>query len=156
MVDDGFAASAYDRIAHLYDVDMALNMRFDDVGFYVRVAAHHGGRVLELGCGNGRILLELMTRGIEAVGIDESAKMLDGLADKAAARGLPVRACRMDALRLAFGARFDVVLCPYSLVTYMAKDNAAARFVDGIRGVLAPRGIVVVEDRKSTRLNSSH
>jgi hypothetical protein len=71
--------------------------------------------------------------------------MLKGLADKAAARGLPLRACRMDALRLAFGVRFDVVLCPYSLVTYMAKDDAAARFLDGIRGVLAPRGIVVVD-----------
>ena len=53
----------YDRIARFYDVDMARNMPFDDVGFYRALAAAAGGRVLELGCGNGRILLELLAGG---------------------------------------------------------------------------------------------
>jgi hypothetical protein len=30
---------AYDQIAHLYDFDMAQNMRFPDVDFYARVSA---------------------------------------------------------------------------------------------------------------------
>src|SRR5206468_3078186 len=57
---------SYERIAHWYDVDMARNMPFDDVAFYLGVSANKGGRVLELGCGNGRILLELLARGIDA------------------------------------------------------------------------------------------
>jgi SAM-dependent methyltransferase len=135
----------YDRIAHLYDVDMARNMPFDDVAFYARACAGHGGRVLEIGCGNGRILLELLARGVDAVGIDASARMLDALAAGAAARGLPLRACRMDARRLAFGARFDVVLCPYSLVTYMAAPGDAERMLGECARALAPSGIVVVD-----------
>jgi ubiquinone/menaquinone biosynthesis C-methylase UbiE len=135
----------YDRIAHLYDVDMARNMPFDDVGFYARICALHGGRVLEIGCGSGRILLALQAGGIDAVGVDGSAKMLGELAAKAAAAGVPLRACRMDARRLAFGARFDVVLCPYSLVTYMSADRDAARLLEECRRVLTSTGIVVVD-----------
>src|SRR5262245_60047753 len=70
------APSQYDRIAHLYDVDMARNMAFDDADFYTRVCAKVGGRVLEMGCGNGRILFALLRAGIDAVGIDGSANML--------------------------------------------------------------------------------
>ena len=78
----------YDRIARFYDVDMAQNMPFDDVGFYVRLCEPLRGPVLELGCGNGRILLELARHGIDAIGIDASAGMLAELRRKAALRSL--------------------------------------------------------------------
>jgi ubiquinone/menaquinone biosynthesis C-methylase UbiE len=135
----------YDRIAHLYDVDMARNMPFDDVGFYRRTCELHGGRVLEMGCGSGRILLALQAGGIDAVGIDGSAKMLGELAAKAGAAGVSLRACRMDARRLAFGVRFDVVLCPYSLITYMSAAGDAARLLEECKRVLTSTGIVVID-----------
>ena len=136
----------YDRIAHLYDADMAQNMHFADVDFYVRKATSTGGRVLELGCGNGRILLELMARGVEAVGVDRSQRMLADLARKAAARELIVRACAMDVRRLGFRAAcFDVVLCPYSLVTYMADERDALGMLGEAKRMLSADGRVVVD-----------
>ncbi|HEY3178762.1 MAG TPA: class I SAM-dependent methyltransferase [Casimicrobiaceae bacterium] len=145
MARENYAAPAYDSIAHLYDVDMAQNMRFDDVGFYRRVCAAHGGRVLELGCGNGRILLELHANGIEIVGIDRSQKMLAELLRKAEARGLPVRASVMDVRLLGFGRHFDVVLCPYSLITYMTAEDDANQMLAEVKRVLAPGGMVVID-----------
>jgi len=136
---------AYDRIAHLYDVDMAQNMRFADVDFYARISERKGGRVLELGCGNGRILLQLLARGIDIAGIDSSPKMLVDLVRKAAIRGLHAPVCVMDVRHLGFAARFDVVLCPYSLVTYMTAEQDAVRMLDEVKDVLAPNGIVVVD-----------
>jgi SAM-dependent methyltransferase len=136
---------AYDQIAHLYDVDMAQNMRFADVDFYARIAQSKNGRVLELGCGNGRILLDLASRGIDVVGVDRSQRMLAELFRKASERRLPVRACAMDVRRLGFAVRFDVVLCPYSLVTYMSDEDDAARMLEEVKCVLAPDGIVVVD-----------
>ena len=62
--------ASYDSIAHLYDTDMARNMPFDDVALYADVAQRAGGGVLEVGCGNGRILIELVARGIDAIGVD--------------------------------------------------------------------------------------
>lgn len=135
----------YDRIARFYDVDMARNMPFDDVGFYADLCARHGGPVLELGCGNGRILLELVARGIDAAGVDASAGMLRELRRKAAARGLPARVARMDAMRPALAGGFGVILCPYSLVTYFAGDGAAARVFGRMRELLRPEGWLVVD-----------
>ena len=66
-------------------------------------ASETGGRVLELGCGNGRILLELdppqhRRRRRRHLAQDASGASAQG----AARRGLAPRACRMDARKLAF------------------------------------------------------
>ncbi|MFO1316447.1 MAG: methyltransferase domain-containing protein [Burkholderiales bacterium] len=135
----------YDRIARFYDVDMARNMPFDDVGFYAQVCARHGGTVLELGCGNGRILLALVARGIDAIGVDASAGMLRELQRKAAARALPAPVARMDIARPALAPGFGVILCPYSLVTYLTEDGAAVRLFGRMRTLLRPGGVLVVD-----------
>jgi SAM-dependent methyltransferase len=135
----------YDRIARFYDVDMARNMTFDDVGFYVGLCAKVNGPVLELGCGNGRILLELAQHGIDAIGIDVSAGMLQELRRKAALRSLPARALRMDVANLALRPGFAAILCPYSLITYITDDQDAARLLKRIRGLLAPGGMFVID-----------
>ena len=137
--------TTYDRIAQWYDVDMARNMRFDDVAFYADLCQREGGRVLELGCGNGRVLLELVCRNIDAVGVDTSRKMLQQLQRKAQARGLEPSACRMDARRLAFARSFDIVLCPYSLVTYMAAPEDLERMMSEVRQVLRADGLLVLD-----------
>lgn len=135
----------YDDIARFYDVDMARNMPFDDVAFYAGLCARHGGRVLELGCGNGRILLELLQRGVDAVGVDASAGMLAELRRKAAARGLRAPVARMDVTRLALRDGFGVILCPYSLITYITDDADIARLLTAARRMLAPGGVFVVD-----------
>ena len=135
----------YDRIARFYDVDMARNMPFDDIALYAACCAERGGPVLELGCGNGRILLDLLRRGIAATGVDASAGMLGELRRKARAQSLPAPVARMDVRRLALRPGFAVILCPYSLVTYMAGDDDVARMFGEARRLLAPAGVFVVD-----------
>jgi ubiquinone/menaquinone biosynthesis C-methylase UbiE len=146
MATERLAPPSYDAIAHLYDVDMARSMPFDDVAFYERVCREANGPVLELGCGNGRVMLDLMARGLDVTGVDPSARMLASLIEKAAARALPVpRICRMDARSLGFRSAFRIVLCPYSLVTYMAGERDAARMLDEARRVVTDGGAIVVD-----------
>ncbi len=134
----------YDRIARFYDIDMARNMIFDDVGFYGNVCAGQEP-VLELGCGNGRILLELLARGIDIIGVDASAAMLGELQRKALCRGVATRVCRMDIRALAFRPVFGTVLCPYSLVTYLVENADLTRFLLGVRSILRPGGSLVID-----------
>lgn len=137
--------TGYDRIAHLYDVDMARNMPFDDMGFYASAVAGFG-RVLEMGCGNGRILLELVARGLDAVGVDRSQPMLAQLVRKARERGLYPKVARMDVRRLGFAdTQFGAVLCPYSLVTYMVGDADAPDLVREARRLLRPGGRFIID-----------
>jgi SAM-dependent methyltransferase len=136
----------YDRIARFYDVDMARNMPFDDAGFYARLCAGESGRALELGCGNGRIFFRLLAHGVDTVGIDASAEMLRALRATAERQGIAARVCRMDIRALGFaGASFDVVLCPYSLLTYLTTDADLARALAEVRRVLRPRGAFVAD-----------
>jgi SAM-dependent methyltransferase len=135
----------YDRIARFYDTDMALNMAFDDVGFYAARCAEAGGPVLELGCGNGRILLPLLDRGFDVTGVDASAGMLDALRRKAADRGLVPRIARMDVRALGFAFAFGIVLCPYSLVTYQVTEHDIVRLFDGVQRALRAGGRFVID-----------
>jgi SAM-dependent methyltransferase len=135
----------YDRIAQFYDVDMARNMPFDDVGFYRTLATAAGGRVLELGCGNGRILLELLAAGVDAIGVDASAGMLTDLRRKARGRGLAAPVAQMDIRRLALQPSFGLVFVPYSLVTYMTTDAAVDALLAETHAVLVPGGRLVID-----------
>jgi GT2 family glycosyltransferase/SAM-dependent methyltransferase/glycosyltransferase involved in cell wall biosynthesis len=138
-------AANYDRIARFYDVDMARNMPFDDVDFYAQVCAREGGRALELGCGNGRILLALRARGIDAYGIDASQAMLGALQRKAAAMGRTAPVARMALAALALRPGFSVVLCPYSLITYVTDEHDATRLLASVAALLAPGGALVID-----------
>lgn len=130
-------AAAYDRIARWYDVDMGRSMRHDDVALYRTLAQAARGPVLEIGCGNGRILLDLLAAGIDAFGVDRSGGMLRALHDKATARGMRAPVAQMDARALGLAGGFALVLCPYSLITYMTRAADAEALLAEARRVLA-------------------
>ena len=60
-----------------------------------------GEKILDLGCGDGELTLQLLARGAEVVGIDSSPDMVR------AARARGVDALLMDAEQLEFEAEFD-------------------------------------------------
>ncbi len=87
------------------------------------VAIDPGARVLELGCGGGRILIPMLRGrpGPDVVGVDISRSSLASLSDECA--GVLVLA---DAVRLPFRDRaFDVVLCRHVL-EHMLEDGRRA------------------------------
>src|SRR5262244_3099710 len=62
------------RLVELYDIE---NTRGADTDFYVRLAADLDARtILELGCGTGRLTLELALDGRLVVGVDPAPAML--------------------------------------------------------------------------------
>src|SRR6266496_376387 len=72
-------ASGYDRapfIPEFYDHVVPYATR-PDVRVYVEAAGESGGPVLELGCGTGRILIPTARSGIEIVGLDLSAGIIE-------------------------------------------------------------------------------
>src|SRR5262245_3888526 len=66
----------WDEYAPFYDWENARTLGRRDVPFWTRTALRAGGRVLELGCGTGRIAFPLSRAGIDLVGIDRSSAML--------------------------------------------------------------------------------
>lgn len=74
--DHDTAYYAVPEIVDLYD-SLPLYANRPDIQFYVDEAVKSGGRVLEAGCGTGRVLIPTARKGIDITGIDYSTTMLD-------------------------------------------------------------------------------
>lgn len=136
---------SYDAIADVYATDMGQSMPFDDVGCYRSICRAQAGAVLELGCGTGRILLELLAADIDAFGADRSLPMLQRLRRDAATRRLAPRVAQMDLRALALRGTFAAILLPYSLITYLTDRNVAIGMLRELRARLAPGGVIVLD-----------
>ena len=66
-------SESFYRNARLYDLMFPAGPQ---VRFYVEEARRARGRVLELACGTGRVLLPIAAEGLECVGLDLSPEML--------------------------------------------------------------------------------
>ena len=66
----------YINTADLYDHVGPYAAR-KDIKFYVDLAREASGRVLELGCGTGRVLIPTAEAGVDITGLDASPSMLD-------------------------------------------------------------------------------
>ncbi|HEY0755112.1 MAG TPA: class I SAM-dependent methyltransferase [Ktedonobacteraceae bacterium] len=81
--------SDYDSIAPFYDIEHA---HFDeDLDMYRNFAELCGGKILELACGSGRLLLPLAREGYTLVGVDTSERMLEIARGALAKEGLTAR-----------------------------------------------------------------
>ena len=81
----------WDEYAPFYDWENAQTVARRDVAFWERLAAAQAGRVLELGCGTGRLTLPVARTGADVVGIDRSPEML-ARGHKRLRRARPARA----------------------------------------------------------------
>jgi ubiquinone/menaquinone biosynthesis C-methylase UbiE len=138
----------WDTYAPFYDWENAQTLGRRDVPFWRRVASTAGGPVLELGCGTGRVSLPLARAGVELVGIDRSAPMLER-AIKALGRRriphpksrIPLHFVRGDIRALPFEAgAFSMVLAPYGILQSLIRPRDLTSTLASVARVLAPGG----------------
>ncbi|KAB1198633.1 MULTISPECIES: class I SAM-dependent methyltransferase [Haloferax] len=115
----------YDAWATVYDAESAPT---EDVSYYVDRATDVDGRVLEVGCGTGRIYLELLREGVDADGIDLSTGMLDQLRANAAEEGLDPDVWHADMRAFSVDDPYELVIVPFRafLHTLTIDDQLAA------------------------------
>ena len=113
--------SAYDKIARVYDPWSASVV--EDVPFYVQEAVRAGGPVLELGVGTGRIAVPIASAGIEVVGVDLSAGMLDVARERAELAGVSIDLRQGDMRDPPVEGEFPLVICPFRSLLHMETDD---------------------------------
>jgi SAM-dependent methyltransferase len=103
------------------------------------------GRVLDAGCGTGRVGLELARRGHSVVGVDLDASMLDLARAASAKSGLDVTWLHGDLLdlpRLVADRDFDLVAAPGNVMVFLTpgtEPDVVAALADALR----PGGLLV-------------
>lgn len=138
----------WDQYAPFYDWENAQTLGRRDVAFWRTLASRVRGRVLELGCGTGRVTLPLARAGVRVVGIDRSAAMLaHARARQRRARRSPPRAAlvRGDIRALPFGTTFPLVIAPYGILQSLVSDADLRSTLNAVARVLEPGGTFAMD-----------
>ncbi len=142
-------SALYDALAEVYDLQHRTYL--DDLPMYLRLAREAGpsARILEIGCGSGRLLVPLVEAGWRVVGVDESAAMLRLAAARLAAlspslaqRALLIRA---DARMLALNARFDLAVIALNTFLHNLTREAQLAMLRAVRQHLKLGALLVVD-----------
>jgi SAM-dependent methyltransferase len=131
--------SGYDAFACVYD-DWSSHMT-EDVDFYVSLAAEANGPVVELAVGNGRVAVPIAARtGRHVIGIDVSAAMLAGAAERAASAGVTLDLRHGDMRELSLDEPTDLVICPFRSLLHLPSRADRLRVFQRVTAVLVPGG----------------
>src|SRR5262245_49652282 len=104
------------------------------------------GRLIDLGCGTGRLMLAFAARGYGCLGVDLSAPMLAVVNEKAAGAGLAVAVLKANLVELDEipAATFDYAACLFSTLGMIRGQENRARFLGHVRRILKPGGVFVL------------
>jgi SAM-dependent methyltransferase len=104
------------------------------------------GRLIDLGCGTGRLLIPFAQRGYWVLGVDLSQPMLDIAGEKARAAGVNVHRLKANLVELEAlrDQTFDYAACLFSTLGMIAGAEARRRVVAHVRRLLRPGGRFVL------------
>jgi SAM-dependent methyltransferase len=114
-----------------------------DLPLWRELAAAAGGPLLELGCGTGRVALELADAGHDVAAIDSEAALVSALRERARERGVAVAAAVADARTFALDRRdLALAIAPMQVAQLMGGRAGRAAMLARVREHLRPDGVL--------------
>ena len=130
---DGCSVELYRRLPYWDELE-------DHRGLFAQ-----GTRVLELGCGAGRLTRRLIEWGAHVTAVDNCGRMMDAVPESATRILSDIETLRLE-------TRFDVALLASCLINH-PDENVRRAFVDTARFHLVPGGQVILERHDPRWLN---
>ncbi|WP_247002074.1 class I SAM-dependent methyltransferase [Halosolutus gelatinilyticus] len=135
----------YDDIAAFYDAAYQQQASVEgDLEFYRDLAIEADSPVLEVGCGTGRIYLELLRAGVDADGIDVSDGMLATLRENAAAEDLDPSVRNADVTSFRSDREYALAIVPFRAFLHLLTVDDQLAALERIHDALAPGGRLVL------------
>jgi len=131
----------YQTMAEHYDIIYGDK---SDLDFYVQEAKNARGPVLEVACGTGRILLALLSNGIDAQGIDLSEDMLEILKAKAKTQNIVPNVMRADMVDFKLDQKFNLIIIPYRSFLHLLSESDRKAALENFRSHLNEGGRLIL------------
>lgn len=133
----------YDLIAPFYDIE---HEQFsEDLGMYHNFAELSGGKILELACGSGRVLLPLAQDGFAVTGVDTSAAMLALARTRLQEAGLNCTLVQQNISVLNLGQKFRLAFIALGSFGHIATRKAQQLTIAAVRAHLSPGGTFIID-----------
>jgi len=145
-------AGDFGSLAHYADpayYDLTYRERRHDVAYYVNLARGCQGRVLEFGCGNGRITLPMAQAGAQVTAVDLSKPMLNDFERRLAVapRELRrrIRLHHADMRTFRDEERYALIIAPFNTVLHLYEPEEFLEFLRRVRERLLDGGRFVFD-----------
>jgi SAM-dependent methyltransferase len=115
-----------------------------DLELWRELAEAAGGPVLDVGCGTGRVALDLAARGHAVTGLDSDKELVDELAHRAREAGLRVDAVCADARSFSLPGSFALAIAPMQVIQLMGGAEGRRALLTRVREHLEPGGRAAV------------
>jgi len=129
-------------IAELYE---PLAGGISDSNRFIKFVEQHGEPALEICCGTGLPLLDLLAAGLDVEGIDASKDMLEICEAKASERGLNVTLLHAKMQDFKMQRRFRSVYIANGSITLLPGDGDLRQTLRSIIECLEPGGVVLFD-----------
>jgi len=137
----------YIRNGYLYDLDHRDNL-IDDIPFYIGYAHNYSKHTLELGCGTGRVSIEIAKSGFLVTGIDLSKEMLKVFQEKI--ENLPkdiksrIIIQQGNMTNFNFDNKYSLIIAPFRVFQALTKDTDIKNCLKCINTHLEDNGIFII------------
>lgn len=139
-------ASWYDHPQYfdmVFRNETAAEVKFFEQAFD-RFASVKVRRVLEPGCGSGRLVAEMAARGYDTTGLDLSQPMLDYLRKRLDRRGLKAELVLGDMTSMSFRRKFDSAFCTFNTFRHLTDEDDAIGHLRSVGDHLRKGGLYIL------------
>jgi len=112
----------------------------------LKASAPSGGkRLLDIGCGSGRHLSELASRGYQMTGVDLRPEMVEFVREESRKAGLSVAVSVDDLQALSVEGTFDAAFCFMDTFRFLLTNEAILSHLKCVAERLVPGGLYVTD-----------
>jgi SAM-dependent methyltransferase len=111
-----------------------------DLPLWRELAEEARGPVLDLGCGTGRVALDLAARGHDVIALDIDPELTRELERRARERGLPLEVLTADARRFTLPREVGLALAPMQMVQLLGGPAGRSAMLAAVRAHLFAGG----------------